>query len=170
MTAKGHVLVALPFALFGAKQLEFTPTGTAFFIFLVLLGSLFPDIDEPKSYIGRRFWFMSWPIKLLSHIIPPLKHRGLTHLFLVPLFLSIVAAYWKNIWLGGFAFGWFVHTLGDLITVGGIQGYFYPFLANRKIVLLPYALRFYTGGSAEKIVIISLVLLNIYLVYAWVQV
>ena len=113
---------------------------------------------------------MSLPIKLLSHILPLLKHRGLTHLFLVPLFLSIVAIYWKNIWFAGFALGWFVHTLGDLITVGGIQGYFYPFFANRRIALLPYALRFYTGGSAEKIVIISLALVNIYLVYAWVQV
>jgi len=156
--------------MIGAKQLEFLPMGTALFIFLVLFGSLFPDIDEPNSYIGRKFWFMSWPIKFLSHILPFLKHRGLTHLFLVPISLGMVAFYGKNIWLGGFALGWLLHTLGDLITVGGIGGYFYPFWSNRKIVLLPYPLRFYTGGGAEKIVIMCLVCLNAYLVYVYIQV
>ena len=170
MTAKGHVLLALPFALFGAKQLGFSPICTTLFIFLVLLGALFPDIDEPKSTIGRKFWFMSWPIKLLSHIIPLLKHRGITHLFLVPFSLSITALYWENIWLGGFTLGWLLHTFGDLITMGGIRGYFYPFWSNRKIVFLPDALRFYTGGGAEQILIAFLVLVNGYLVYAWVRV
>lgn len=160
--------MALPFAILGVNQLEFTPTGTTLFIFLILLGSLFPDIDEPKSTIGRKFWFISWPIKLLSHILPFLKHRGITHLFLVPFSLSIVALYWGNIWLGGFALGWLLHTFGDLITIGGIRGYFYPFWSNRKIVLLPYVLRFYTGRGAEQILITFLVLLNGYLVYALV--
>jgi len=145
--------------------LEFSSMGMALFIFLVLFGSLFPDIDEPNSYIGRRFWFMSWPIKLLSHLFPFLKHRGITHLFLVPVSLGIAAFYGENIWLGGFAIGWLLHTLGDLITVGGIRGYFYPFFSTRKIVLLPYPLRFYTRGVAEQILIFFLLLLNGYVVY-----
>lgn len=166
MTAKGHVLLALPLAIFGAKSFGFGQMGGALFVFLIILGALFPDIDEPKSYIGRKFWFLSWPIKGLSRIIPPLKHRGITHILMIPFSIFIVAVFFENIWLAGFAIGWLIHTIGDLITVGGIQGYFYPFWSSRKIVLLPNFLRFYTGGVAEQILIGLLACLNSYFVYA----
>ena len=44
------------------------------------LAGLAPDIDEPWSVIGQRFWFLSWWIKYL------VGHRTLSHsLMLIPL-------------------------------------------------------------------------------------
>jgi inner membrane protein len=165
LTAKGHVLLALPFAIEGLNYFGIRSLDGIWLTITIVVGALFPDIDEPKSYIGRRFWFMSWPIKLLSKIMPPLKHRGLTHLFFVPLSMGIIAHYFENIWLGGFALGWFLHTVGDLITVGGIQGYLFPFWSNKKMVLLPDSMRFYTGGIVEKVLISILAVMNGYLIF-----
>ena len=41
------------------------------------LAGLAPDIDEPWSVIGQRFWFLSWWIKYL------VGHRTLSHSLLV---------------------------------------------------------------------------------------
>ncbi|VEB43121.1 Inner membrane protein ydjM [Chromobacterium violaceum] len=38
-----------------------------------LAGSLLPDIDHPKSWLGRRIPFLSRPISYLF------GHRGITH-------------------------------------------------------------------------------------------
>jgi membrane-bound metal-dependent hydrolase YbcI (DUF457 family) len=35
----------------------------------VVFGSLLPDIDKKESYIGRRFWFVTWPIYFLRMIL-----------------------------------------------------------------------------------------------------
>lgn len=66
-----------------------------------------PDIDEKDSTIGRKLWFISWPIYLLQCIIkiPSLfgiklfkranklvGHRGFTHYPLTWLILSTMAA------------------------------------------------------------------------------
>jgi inner membrane protein len=163
MTAKGHVLLAMPLAIVGVDYLALNQINGALFIISVTIGALFPDIDEPGSYIGRRLWFMSWFVKILSLFFPYLKHRGVTHFFVIPFTMIIVATFFKNIWLAGFALGWLLHTVGDLLTVGGIRGYLYPLWPNQKIVLLPDGIRFYTGKFAEQVFNTTLLLFNGYL-------
>lgn len=163
MTAKGHVLLATPLAIIGVDYLALDQIDSALFILSVAVGALFPDIDEPGSNIGRRFWFLSWPVKALSIFIPAFKHRGVTHFFLIPVILMLISVGFHNIWLAGFALGWLLHTAGDLVTIGGINGYFYPLWSNQKIVLLPDGFRFYTGSFTEKLIIAFLMLLNGYL-------
>lgn len=163
MTAKGHLLLALPFAiaganLFGLKDLEFVG-----FIGAVLAGSLFPDIDEPGSFIGRRLWFFAWPIKIIGKFIPMFKHRAATHYLIVPLLLAITSAGLQNLSLGAFALGWFAHTIGDMLTVSGIKGYLYPLFPNTRIRLLPEHVALKTGGFYEQLVIVGLTALNVFL-------
>lgn len=167
MTAKGHVLIALPFAIIGVERLGFSNFGEWLFVSTVITGALIPDIDEPGSYFGRRFWFLSWPIKILGAVFPLLKHRGVTHYFLVPAILMVMGVFFHNVWIAAFGFGWFLHTIGDLMTVGGIRGYFYPLWPGQKIVLLPDGMRFYTNGFTERILNTTLFVINGYLIFSY---
>lgn len=63
----------------------------------VLIGSVLPDIDESRSYIGKRIPFLSRPVNLLF------GHRGLTHSALACTFFC---------WLYGlYLSAWFYHRV-----------------------------------------------------------
>lgn len=120
----------------------------------VLLGSVFPDIDEPGSYIGRKFPLFSNTLSLF------IKHRGITHTLLVLLFYVMVY-YFLSFTIGfsgrvlglmddvfaGFIIGNIGHILGDMTTKSGVS-LFYP-LTKKNIGILPKSLRYYTGSPVE---------------------
>jgi len=156
MTAKGHVVLAVTplSAIYGSKLL-YEPV----ILLVVIISSLLPDIDEPKSYIGRRLYFLSGIFRDLG-----LKHRGFTHFFFIPLSIMLLGFIVQDgiglfFWVG---FGILMHDLGDLLTKGGIDSFFYPFLPGKKIGLLPKQLRFKTFSLIEKIIIFLLIFINIY--------
>lgn len=162
MTAKGHVFLALPIGIAISEFINLTEIELVIFLGSIIVGSLFPDIDEPYSYIGRKAWFLSWFVKLLSLIFPTFKHRGITHIPLIPIVL-IASGYWGDtLFLFGFGIGWMAHTFGDLITVGGVNGYLYPLFPNTRIRLLPF-LPIYTGGVIEHVIIFGLMALTLLL-------
>jgi inner membrane protein len=108
-----------------------------------LIGSLLPDIDHPKSFIGQRSLG-------IAHIIHKLcGHRGLTHSLL---FTGITAAIsfltLPSNWAMGLAVGYAGHLLGDFFSVSGI-----PLLApfSKKKYKLPI---YKTGGLSETIILI----------------
>lgn len=167
MTAKGHVALAFPFGVFGTHYFGLNGVEASAYLMIVSLSALAPDIDEPGSWVGRRLWFLSWPIKILGVFFPAFKHRGVTHLFAVPLLISIIGYMIGNVWIIGVAIGWFAHTLGDLITAGGINGYFYPLFPEKRIRIMSKHLPIYTGGIIEHIIIMLLLIIDvkIYLQY-----
>lgn len=155
MLAKSHIslgllggIVAYPLAQkFGvAKDFYLT-----LLLPLVLLGSLLPDIDEPKSFIGRKF-------PIISRIFSiSFSHRGFTHFLIFPLIFVAIGAIFAHAiitpCLFALAYGIFLHQIGDMLTISGIPYYFFP-LFRKKAVLLPQALRFRTGSVAEKLILI----------------
>jgi inner membrane protein len=154
MTAKGHVILAITplTAAYGSSLIAMPEV-----LIPVVLGSLFNDIDEPASYIGRKFFFLSGLFRELG-----LKHRGFTHFLIIPLVLMILAylAFEGGI-LFWFAFGMLMHDIGDMLTKGGIVSFFYPFAEGKRAALLPEPLRFKTFSFTEKIVIFVLILINL---------
>lgn len=170
MTAKGHVALAFPFGVYGAYYFGLTGIEASTYVMLVLLSSLAPDIDEPGSWIGRRLWFLSWPIKILGIFFPTFKHRGVTHLFAVPLMIAIIGYMIGNVWVIGIGIGWFAHTLGDLITAGGIVGYFYPLFPDKRIRIMSKHLPIYTGGIIEHIIIIVLMIIDVKIYVEYVNI
>lgn len=167
MTAKGHLALAttstLSFFYVNEKVMANLPYFE-FFMLAVLIGTLFPDIDESESYIGNK-------LKVVSIVMSSLfKHRTFTHYLIFPLFLILMVFYIDNefnkVTLLGFAIGILLHDVGDMLTKGGIKGFFWPFFPNTRIALLPYFLRFKTF-SIEEYVLVYLVLtpLNILLVF-----
>ena len=77
---------------------------------LFLFGTLLPDIDEPKSMLGRRF-----------HL--PVKHRGLTHTVWFLLLLCGLLKWPIFIWL---VLGSFLHIFWDSYSRMGVC-WLYPF-------------------------------------------
>ncbi len=168
MTAKGHMILSIPVAtgldFILNKYFFVEPVGYLFFIIFylsVIVGSLLPDIDEPGSYIGRK-------LPIFSHIFSMfITHRGFTHYLIIPIMFLIWSYYTKDmsikIAIYGLALGIFAHDCGDLLTRGGIKGFFFPFFRKHTFGLLPKPLRFYTGSIVEFIVVLLLIGINILL-------
>ena len=162
MTAKGHLALSLLAAIPTSSLLE-DYNSRFIFLIAVVFGSLLPDIDEPNSYIGRRFSFIAFPLKILG-----IKHRTLTHYLIFPLFIFLISFFLEGVYkliAVGIAFGVLMHDIGDLLTKGGIKGFFYPFLKNKTIRLLPKELAFYTNSIIEHIIVSLLFLVDVYLYY-----
>lgn len=114
----------------------------------LIVGSLFPDIDEPGSYVGRRSLGTSYIINFLF------GHRGLTHsLFPVAILIFLFWQFPISLLLG-FTAGYLFHILGDLFSKSGVP-LFLPFSSKK------YAIPIYTtGGIMEHIIfVISVVYL-----------
>lgn len=96
------------------------------------IGSLFPDIDNAQSKLGRK-------IKPISIIINKLfGHRGFIHspcnLLLILITSIVFMAVFENFKqlpiLIGFSIGFITHIILDAITKGGIP-FLYPFSKKR---------------------------------------
>lgn len=168
MTAKTHIASSLSMGMgvviYAAEVLNYSLSIFSLLVFLVgvFSGSLFPDIDEPSSKIGNKFKIVS---EILSLFV---KHRGVTHTFLIVLFYFVLGIWLANdissfadsepdiihILFFGFILGNLFHIIGDMMTKGGVP-FFWP-ISNKNIGLLPKSLRFYTFGIIEMFVVLPL--------------
>jgi len=158
MTVKGHVLSSAPIAYAISQVVPGLGTEQALILYAfgVLIGTILPDIDEPESYIGRRFYGLAFLIKKVN------RHRGITHsiwAILLPLVLAIGTG---SHFLFGLTVGVMTHIMGDMLTNSGVKGFLSPFYEGR-ITLLPLEYRFQTGGTVEYIIIFILLLVDGYL-------
>ena len=174
MTAKGHVLLASALTLGGAVYLKshypiYLPSSISSIGAIlggIYLGSLLPDIEEPESYIGNKF-------KLFSIVIASMiKHRTLTHYLITPLLVFSLSLFllvpysFAQLFCVGIALGMLMHDIGDMLTNGGIRGFFFPFFPNTRIAILPSFLRFETFGFVEYLFILGVLLpANIYFLF-----
>ena len=162
MTFKTHVVSSLVVGIATAKYLGnyiglhiHSDLEFSIYLFAVAFGAVFPDIDEPNSYIGRKFGIFS---QLFSTFF---KHRGITHTAIVILFylgvLSLfVLAHYSNplykIAGIGFIIGNIGHILGDSSTKSGVP-LLYP-LYNKNFGILPKQFRYTTGGVIEYLFVL----------------
>jgi inner membrane protein len=145
MMFKTHIVFAFLVGLFAVKF--FNPSNQILFIVLVMLGGLLPDIDHPKSKIGRYFR----PINYLF------EHRGFFHSFLfIPVLVLIILLAIK---LPNFslplAIGYASHLVSDMLTVEGIM----PLHPITRFRLRGFIR---TGSFFETIILVSLIILSGY--------
>lgn len=167
MTAKGHVLLTMtlsyPLVAYFIDKNIISHEMIVLFFTIALFGALLPDIDEPSSHIGRKYPILAWTLRLFG-----LQHRGITHFLLLPLLISGLALLFIQsqvflIALLSLSFGILAHDIGDLLTKGGIKGFFWPFFPNTNITLLPNFLAFKTFSITEYLIIFGLFVLNVFL-------
>ncbi len=112
------------------------------FILLITIFSALPDIDHPKSRIGRKFFFISWPISLFF------KHRGFFHSMFPPLIVYFILEYYTfSLFAWTIGLGYFSHLLGDALTKEGIN-----FLNPFSTLKLRGPIK--TGGKIEKMILL----------------
>lgn len=106
-----------------ARKVNIEP-NTVLLIGSSILGSLLPDIDHPKSFIGNKIPIL--PTILYSTV----GHRTITHSLLFASVMGILVATFINLWLGiGLTIGILSHIILDMLTPSGVA-YLYPF--NKK--------------------------------------
>lgn len=125
------------------------------FFLIVILFSIFPDIDEKKSKIGRKN-------KILSRIINFIfGHRGLLHTMYLPLILFFIF-YNLNKEIGtAILLGYFSHLFMDALTKTGIRP-LYPII-NKKINWF-----FKTNSILEKILFLIIFFVDLYLLLNYI--
>lgn len=112
------------------------------------LGALLPDLDHPRSSIGRVLFFVSQPLNLIA------GHRGIVHSFivwLVPLVFGIFTHQPLVQWL---AIGALSHCLIDCYSVSGVQA-LKPF-TDRSVVIFKKDWRIKTGSVQEILLFLLL--------------
>lgn len=124
MTAEGHVIFAIATTIF-AKKAAMTSVITEgdwwHILPAALLTSLVPDIDHPKSFLGQRLKWISYPIARLC------GHRGFTHSLLAVLAgLMLLQLNIPTDWLfpadvlQGMVLGYLSHIVADMLTPAGV--------------------------------------------------
>jgi membrane-bound metal-dependent hydrolase YbcI (DUF457 family) len=118
-----------------------------------ILGALLPDIDSPKSTLGRLFPFVSVPLEQRW------GHRTLTHglgmVIGLAVVLSPVYALYQTLYCA-LLIGYLSHLFADCITKSGVP-LFYP---SPSVYVLPGNARYRvkTGSLAERIILIVLLI------------
>ena len=121
-----------------------------FFILIAIMFSVFPDIDERKSKMGRENKIISTIINFMF------GHRGFIHSIYIPLILYLVF-YYINKEIGiAVLTGYFSHLFTDALTKQGIR----PLapLINKKINGM-----IKTNSLLEKTFFLIITLLILYL-------
>ena len=127
--------------------LQVPPLPTVWLLLGALIGALLPDIDHPKSWLGRRLPFLSLPLSAIF------GHRGITHslLAVVGMVWGLhhalthwdLSHHWR--WAGvGVAVGYLSHLLGDFATHGGVP-WLWPYTQRFSLPLT-----FRTGSWFER--------------------
>jgi inner membrane protein len=150
MTSPTHIsfsLFTLAFASIG-QGMEFNYENAL----LCSIGSLSPDLDNSKSWLGRIFPFISKPIE------NKFSHRTLTHSLLAIVFIWSIAVLVKILFFTGnfnpiaFAIGYTSHILIDCASVQGVK-ILYPFSMRNAVFPFdtqqPEAYRIVVGSKAD---------------------
>jgi inner membrane protein len=137
-------------------------TDIKIYLSALIIGSLWPDLDEPQSFLGRKMYFISVFLSLF------IKHRGITHTLVALLlyaFLGYLAYFYGgtydvspqtiNYAIMGFLLGNIIHIMGDMSTKEGGIAILYPMI-KKRFFLLPEQLRFKTGGLTENVLVVPI--------------
>ena len=125
------------------------------FVLIAVFFSIFPDIDDTKSKIGKENKFIS---RIINFVF---GHRGFFHSIYIPLILFFVFYNINNEIGIAVLVGYFSHLFMDALTKAGIIP-FYP-LINRKINGF-----FKTNSLLEKIFFLVVVLLDLYILLGYI--
>lgn len=142
--ARSHVVVGLATWLAAAPLLHLRPLEPAY-LGLAVAGSLMPDIDHPKSWVGRR----TRPVSTVIGSV--LGHRGITHSALAVIFLATLlsqAGYRRGA-VSALAVGYLSHLAADMLTPQGLR-LAWP---HRRTWGIPLCR---TGSPMEPVIVVGL--------------
>jgi inner membrane protein len=116
MMARSHVIVGLATWIVAAPILH-VASFDPLYLGLVVAGSLLPDIDHPKSWVGRR----TRPIS--TAIASVFSHRGITHsaIAVIALVALLRHAGYRGGGVSALVIGYLSHLAADMLTPQGLR-------------------------------------------------
>ena len=122
------------------------PLNQIVFMFLVMLGALLPDIDHPKSKIGRNF-------RIIGFLF---EHRGFFHSLLVIPVIAFIIYYFTHstTYILPLGIGYVSHLVSDAITKEGIM----PLHPLTRLRIRGFVR---TGGALEYVFFFLVVILAV---------
>ena len=140
-----HLVLGFFVGLVGVQFLN--PHNQIPFMLFCLFGAILPDIDHPKSKIGRH-------LKPITYLF---THRGFFHsLFAIVLFAMLIESLFGRMLTYAIVLGYASHLLSDAATKEGIMP-FHPVSSNRIRGFLV------TGKTLEHIILIVLTVVTVWL-------
>jgi inner membrane protein len=144
MMAGSHVVLGVAAWMIAAPHLGFSPYAPVS-VAVAAGAALIPDVDHPKSWIGRRMRPLS------SELAKLLGHRGATHSL-----LAIFGCVWllashgmpRGI-LAPMSVGYLSHLAADMLTPGGLR-LAWPLRGTWSLPLCR------TGSWAEPVIVVGL--------------
>lgn len=159
MLGKTHIVNSVAIAAI-PLTINIIDTQYTIILFLVAIGSLIPDIDEPNSIIGRKLKFLSYPINIFF------GHRTITHNLILFTALAIFFYTKEYTYLLALNIGILLHILQDSITYQGIKNGLFPIRRlGYNFVLFPRAFRFAVGSITEHIIFMFSVIFILFIIY-----
>lgn len=160
MQYKTHIMTSLAISL---PVMHFTNALTTPAVIGMCLGTLLPDIDEPKSWIGRRTRGLSDGAKCAF------GHRGITHslvavltVAVILLLLSVFIGFGEEI-VVWFALGYLLHIVEDSFSKSGVA-WLKPF--SKKYFQSGAGIVYYiTGSIVEKLILLVVIVLVVWEMY-----
>ena len=131
MTAANHIVGGVAITGISCSFWDVNIFADVSYLTVVIFTSLLPDIDHPKSIMGRVFFpIAKWLDKNYGH-------RTITHSLTLFLPLLLLCRLAGGLFMGEesssylliFGFAYLSHLILDMLTVHGVP-LFYPFLRN----------------------------------------
>ncbi len=142
--ARSHVIVGLAAWVAAAPVLHLSPVDPIY-LGAAMFGALLPDIDHPRSWVGRR----SKPVSTVMAAV--LGHRGITHSAVAVAGLVALLAHSgsQRGAASALAIGYLSHLAADLLTPRGLR-LAWPLRRTWGVPLCR------TGSAAEPMIVLLL--------------
>lgn len=116
MMVRSHVVIGIATWIAASPSLHL-PTFDPVYLLLVVIGSLLPDIDHPKSWVGQR----TRPVSTI--IAAVLGHRGITHSALAVIVMAALLSHagYRRGWVYALVVGYLSHLAADMLTTRGLR-------------------------------------------------
>lgn len=149
MTAPNHIAGGIVFTGIFTSLWNVNIFAEPYYLATTILVSLLPDIDTPKSIIGKPFYPLS------KWIYRKYGHRTITHSLLITIILALTTYIFQrlNVIPPNYTiivfFAYFGHILLDMFTISGVP-LLYPFWRNPCVIPGNPNYRFNTGNLKQE--------------------
>jgi inner membrane protein len=153
MTAPNHLIGGIVFTGLFCSFFSVNIFENPIFITATLFGSLLPDIDHTKSWIGKAFF------PLAKWLSVNYGHRTITHSVFFLVGLCIISLFVEKVFRNDFSvtiilfFSVLSHLIFDMVTLQGIP-LFYPFYKNPCVLPANPEMRIRSGNIRQEGIIL----------------
>jgi len=155
MTAPNHIAGGIVITGICGSFMSINILSSPWYLGVVAFASILPDIDHPKSILGR----VLFPIS--KYINRKYGHRTITHsAFFTVMMVMIANLIFKDPdMVSLFAIGYCSHLFLDMITIQGVP-LFYPFMRNSFVLPGDRSFRISTGNIRQEGMFFSVMILS----------